>query len=118
MFQNTTALKPPTLQRELHQEGMGGWGSGAREQLGRKTKLALGCTCSLQSLVSSATGTGMLQHQDVLLGKDFGDSHQHFAVGGACAGWWVSVEHPVCRELLSHMALETTPPVSQCHCCL
>lgn len=47
---------------------------------GRKAKLALGCSCSLQSLVGSATGTGMLQHRDLLLGKDFGDTHQGFAV--------------------------------------
>lgn len=102
MFQNTTTtrLKPTTLQRELQQEGLGGWGSGAVEHLGRKTKLALRCTCSLQSLWGSGTVTGMLQHRDVLLGKDFGDTHQHFAVGGAGAGCWVSTEHPCVQGAL------------------
>lgn len=57
--------------------------------------------------------TGMLQHWDGLLGKGFGDTHQHFAVGGAQV-WSILV----CRELLSHEALETTPIMSQCHCCL
>lgn len=66
---------------------MGGWGSDAVKRLGRKTKLAPGCTCSLQSLGDSGTVTGMQQHRGVLLRKDFGDTHQHFAVGGARAGW-------------------------------
>lgn len=91
---------------------MGGWGSGAVEQLGRKTRLASGCTCSLQSLVGSSKSQGCCSISG-LLGKGFGDTHQHFAVGRARV-WSILV----CRELLSHEALETTPIVSQCHCCL